>query len=158
VTVETPPRSIGAAVSDLRYAVEYASLNESFWSHVDASCNLLQALFGALALAGVLGDLGLVRYAGGGLAVISGVQLALSPCKRTMEFRHARVRFHELLSKSGGMDVIDVDAQLELLRGAAPLGMRTLSRPAYNIVAEGIGKPEERYKLTAFERVLLALS
>jgi hypothetical protein len=127
------------------------------WSHVDTWCNFLQIAMGALALAGVL-NAGLVAYAEGGLAMISAVQLTLSPCRRAIDFRATRARFHELLARAPTMQVSEIDAELEILTGSAPLGVRTYARPAYNIVAESIGKPEARYKLTVFERFMLFLA
>lgn len=156
--MQVAERSIATLVSEVRFGITYANLNEALWSHLDSGLNLFQVFAGALAVAGILSDATLVKVAGGMLAAVSAVQLGLSPGKRAVGYRDARMRFHELAGRAWGMELQELDADLERARAAAPPGLRALRKPAWNITAESLGSTERPYELTRLEALLQALA
>ena len=150
-------RTVAALVSDVRFGVTYGGLNEAIWSHLDTGLSLIQVLFGALAVAGLFSGPTLIAVAGVVLALVSALQLGLSPRKRSIEFRDARIRFHELQGRAWSLELQALETELERVRASAPVGLRALSRPAWNIVAESLGSSDQ-YKLTRPESLLQALA
>ena len=150
-------RSVGVAISEIRYAIAFAGMNERLWSHFDTTLNCLQILLGMLALAGVLADATLIRVAGGALAILSALQIGLGPRRRSIEFRDARVRFHELVGRAPSLDLLHLDVELEKLKGGSPFGLMVLSRPAYNVVAESLGSTD-LYLLSPMEALFVRLA
>jgi len=154
MTESTRERSLAQAVGEVQYGVEYASLNERFWSHLDTALNLVQVLFGAVALTGFLAtNSQLAGIAGLVLAGVSALQLTLAPSKRSVAFRDARVQFHDLKARAWRMDLYSLDSALEALRKAAPQGLRSLARPAQEIVHEAYGAPSPFDRLGILERL-----
>ena len=146
---ETPAtlqtRTHAVAMAEVRFGVEYGSLNERLWRHVDTSLNLFTVLCGALALAGALSVTSwLAAAAGVALAINSALQITWQPLKRSIEFRDARFAFHDLARRAGSMPLAELDAALEDLRRAAPIGSDWLLMPAQNRVHAQFGHAPAR--------------
>ncbi len=152
-------RTLAHAVADVRYGIVYGSLNERFWQRADTTLNLVQILFGALALTGALAASGiLAAVAGVVLACVSAVQLTLQPGRRSFEFREARRQFHELAAQAWSMPLAEVDQRLEQLRYSAPNGLAALARPAQEMVDAAHGHPPRWPRLGLVERLAKALA
>lgn len=152
-------RTLAVAVSEVRFGIQYGLLNERYWQHLDTALNLLQIGAGALALAGALAQGALATsIAGVMIAVVSALQLSLQPTRRSVAFRDARARFHDLHARAWGLTLRELDAELEALRRDAPVGMRALLLPAQNIVHQQIGAQDVVLPLTWGQRLALALA
>lgn len=152
-------RTLGHAVMDVRYAIEYGELHEKLWSHIDTGISLVQIAAGALALAGVLTPgRWLTAAAGITLAVLSSVQLCFKPRERSIEFRDTRRKLHDLNANAWSMSLQDVDRALEQIKSEAPRGLDALARPAQNRVLASNGYPNEVEPLKTNESILSALA
>ena len=158
--IATPPeRTLDIAVTEVRYGIEYASLNETFWRTADTWLTCCQAVAGAMALGGAFAHGTWLGAVGGGLvAAVSGLQLALRPSDRATAFRDTRKQFHDLNKRAWGMSVIELDAALEDLRAAAPCGSSLLHRIARNNLAGKLGRPDLQEPLTRRERLAAVLT
>ena len=154
----TPQRTHGQAVAEVRFGVEYAALNERYWQRLDTAFGVVQVLAGALALAGLLGSVTwLMPLGSGAVAVVSALQITLTPVRRSIAFRDARYAFHALAKRAWGLPLADLDAELEDLRRTAPAGSTLLLRPAQNIVEQQHGHAPA-HRLSWLERCALALA
>ncbi len=154
----TQERTLAVAVAEVRYAIQYAAMNERWWQHVDTTLVLLQILAGSLALAGAIGAGSAVgAVAGVTMAAVSALQLTLVPLRRSVAFRDARFGFHELNKRAWDMGLRDLDGALEDLRKTAPAGAAWLARPAQNVVEQQMGHAPP-FTLNWRERVTAALS
>ncbi|MBT9486812.1 MAG: hypothetical protein IV093_04805 [Rubrivivax sp.] len=132
-----PERTLGIAIAEVRFAIEFGSLNERFWQRLDTTFNVVQCLFGMLALAGVFSlHEALLAIAGTVIAVISALQLTLRPLQTSIEFRDARRKFQDLNRRVALLTLTEIDGELEDLRREAPHGLHALERPAFNRVNE----------------------
>ncbi len=153
-----PMRTHATAVAEVRFGVEFGSLNERLWRHVDTGLNLITVLFGALALAGAMSVTSwMAATAGVVLAVVSALQLTWQPLKRSIEFRDARYGFHDLAQQAAGMSVAEIDVALEHLRRVSPIGSDWLLVPALNRVHAQFGHQPAR-ALNWRERLASALA
>lgn len=155
---DTPQRqrTLGHAVAEVRFGIEYGVLNERFWQHADTALNWVQVMAGALAVAGFVTGGPMLAAAGLVLAVVSGTQIALQPARRAFAFREARAGWHDLNKRAWQMSLHELDCALEDLRKTAPVGLHALKQPAHNAVARREGAPV--HPLRWHERVLLALA
>lgn len=151
-------RTQAQAVADVRYGIAYGALNERFWQKLDTTLNLAQILAGALALSGAFAQAPTVAgVAGTVVAVVSAFQLALQPTRKSIDFRDARRRFHELNARAWQMPLHELDAELEQLRMSAPNGLAALARPALFQVDAQHGSPRHE-RLNWRERLAMALA
>ena len=146
------------AVAEVRFAVEFGALNERVWQSIDTLLNFGQIGAGALALTGaIVQGTTVAAVAGGVLAAISAIQLSLSPLRRSIAFRDARVKFNALNARAPSMTLEQIDSELEALRSEAPQGMRLLEMPALNIVNVRHGfAPARELKVREKAAMLLA--
>lgn len=152
-------RTLGVAVSEVRFGIQYGLLNERFWQHLDTGLNLAQIGAGALALAGAFTEgTVLTSVAGVAIAIVSALQLTLQPTRRSVAFRDARAKFHDLHARAWDMTLREVDIELERLRRDAPVGMRALLVPAQNIVHRQLGAEDVLLPLTLGQRLALSLA
>lgn len=158
MTMNTPAeRTLADAVADVRYGIAYGNLNERFWQRTDTTLNLAQIMGGSLALSGAMAQAPLVAAVAGVLvAVVSGFQLALQPGRRSIDFRDARRKFHELNARAWQMTLQQLDAELEVLRMNAPQGLSAFNRPALLAVDAQHGHDVSDTRLTWRERLALA--
>lgn len=146
------------AVAEVRFAIEFGSLNERFWRRIDSGLNFTTIAFGALALTGAMQSQPWLSASSGiVLAIVSALQIGLQPFKRSVDFRDAKRAFHDLNARSPSLDLADIDAELERLRRDAPQGVDALSMPALNIVNQRHGHGPAR-TLRFGERVAIALA
>lgn len=159
MTMTIRERTQAIAVAEVRYGIEYASLNERFWLHIDTTLNLVQTVAGALALAGLLGSgSAITAVAGAVMALVSGLQLSWTPLQRSINFRDARHGFHGLAKRAWSMTLADLDAAIEDLRRDAPPGARVLAKPALNAVEAQLGADAPPMPLSMAERAALWLA
>lgn len=145
VPPRTEERTPGHALTDVSFGIEYASLNERFWSTVNTTMNILQILAGFLALAGALDPSdGWGKRAVIALAVLSALQLTLDPVRRSISYRDVRMHFHDLKKRLPGMSLGEIDFTLEDIRKAAPTANRYLIVPAQNNVLRSLGHEADR--------------
>lgn len=155
----TPDRTHGQAVTEVRFGIEYAELNERYWQRLDTCLNAVQVLCGALALAGAIGTQGPVAgLAGVLMAIVSTLQITLAPARRSIAFRDARMAFHDLNERVWTLQLGELDAALERIRKAAPHGLHSLNKPAVNRVHCSMGRKDALEPLSRMERWAEALS
>lgn len=143
----TADRTLGHAVTEARFAIEYAELHEKLWSHLDTMASLVQIVAGAVALVGVALPKEwqwLTPAAAILLAAIAGFQVALKPRERSITFRDTRRELEELLTRAGDFSLGAFDRELDLIRSKAPRGIDALTTPAQNRALARYGYPTDR--------------
>jgi hypothetical protein len=156
-TVSPPTRTVEIAVAELRYAVEFARLNERLWQRVDTLLNFAQVMAGALALAGAFGDAKTLAGAGVAMALVSGLQIGLQPSRRGADFRMARAAWQRLARDPWSLSLSELDARMEDLRSESPQGFDALGPAAFNAVQMRHGNPA-RLPLRWHQRLVAALA
>lgn len=137
-------RTVAIAVAEIRYGIEYGSVNEVFWRKLDTMASVCQAVAGSLAFAGAFSPSGdLFKFAGAAIAVVSATQLVVKPMERAFAFRDARIKFHDLAKRAWDMPLRAIDAELEDLRAHAPRGSTLLAPIALNRVNRQMGHPAD---------------
>lgn len=142
-------------MTDVLFGIEYGSLNERLWSTFNTLLNVVQICAGLLALGGFLKPEtanGWGRWAVVALAVISGLQLALDPLRRSVAFRDVRCQFQDLKKRLGTLTLVDADSAIEDIRKSAPIANRYLVTSAQNAVLVRHG--HHRDKLSLLEWVI----
>lgn len=151
-------RTVGQAVSDIRFARHFGEMNQRFWSHVDTTLTLIGAVGGSAAFAGaVASNTDLATWSGFAIALASVLQLVFRPGQRAVEFRDAKRQFAELETVAWGLPILDLDARLIRLQESAPVGFALLAQPAFNAAMAADGHPQGR-PLKWYERLALALA
>lgn len=157
--MNTTTRTLDVAVAEVRYCIEYASLNEAFWRNCDTWLTCFQAVAGAMALGGAFAPGTWLGAVGGGLvAAFSGLQLALRPSDRATGFRDIRLEFHALNRRAWDLSVIQLDGLLDELRAKAPRGSTLLNTLARNNLLRQMGRPDLCEPLNRRERLAAALA
>ena len=152
-----PERTSSEVFSDVRYAVCYGTLNERFWRRADTMLNLVGAIGGSAAVAGVLGSQATLSLMAGVLvAISSAAQLVLRPADRAQGFKEGRRAFLALEPSAWSASVVEVDAARRRLEAELPIGFRLLEMPAYNAAMRGIGREDLVRPLNWRERIAMA--
>lgn len=159
MTKITTERTQAVAITEVRYAINYATRHEAFWRHVDTSINLLNALAGSAAFASVLaGDGAWGGVAGAVVALASCVALVMRPADKAVEFRDFRRQFAALDAVAYGLSLAEIDGQLKVLRQDAPRGFDSLDTVVWNDTVRADGHEARIRPLTRFERVMRMLA
>jgi hypothetical protein len=157
------PRTKEEMMSEVRYGVVFADMNESAnaWLRgvsvfLTALCALLTTGgFAALALKAapdyfLWWSLGLGAVAAVALAANKAFKFA----EREEQFRAAKTAFQTLEGKGWCMEADSLDKELHQLRNKAPTGGRWLAELAYNRTCREIGHPEVRIPVPTLLRPL----
>ncbi|MBQ0946335.1 hypothetical protein KAK07_23550 [Ideonella sp. 4Y16] len=148
-------RELGAAVSDVRYAVIYGELNERFWTRIDTALSLVSAIGGSAAVATFLAQSNLANAVAGAVLALAGVLgLVLRPGQKASQFREARIGYLNLLGRAWSMQVGEVDAERARLEAAAPIGLDGLGPVAWNRLVIQLGDEDRAQGLTTWQSVL----
>ncbi len=151
-------RTLEVAVAEVRFGAEFGRLNMRVWQRLDTVLNLLQVMAGAMALAGAFSDAKVLAGAGLVMASVSALQIALQPGRRAADFRMAHAEWQRLGAKAWTMTLGEVDAKLDDLRASSPDGFDALALPAMNAVNERHGWPAADQRLSARQKLLLAVA
>jgi hypothetical protein len=157
--MEQTHRTVSEAVTDIRYACLYGEMNERYWQRLDTVMNLVGALGGSSAIAGVLASNStLSLVAGVAVAVASTLQLVLRPGNRSSGFRDTRREFLELEARAWNLSIVELDSARKRIEAQAPIGSRLLALPAWNASVRAIGREDLARPLNLAERAALLLA
>ena len=152
---QTNARTLGQAVSDVRYAVHYATRNEAWWRRLDGLLNLVGAIAGSAAFGSLFSPANAWGpWAAGVVAAASCAALVTKPMDKAIEFRDFKRKFADLDAVAWNLSLQDLDARLRVLRQEAPLGFASLEPAAWNDMVMADGHMSRVRELGRFERFM----
>lgn len=155
MTSTATERTQAIAITEVRYAINYAARHEAFWGHVDTSINLVNAMAGSAAFASLLANgTTFGAIAGGVIAMTSCVALVMRPAERAGAFRDFKRQFAALGAIAHRLSLGDIDGRLKVMRQDAPRGFDSLDAVVWNDTMSADGHASRIRQLTRFERVM----
>lgn len=152
-------RTLGQAVSDVRFAVHYAARNERWWRRVDTLLSLTGAIAGSAAFGSLFAaDAAWGPWASGVVAVASCVALVTKPMDKAIEFRDYKRKFAELDAVAWSMSLPDLDARLRTLRQEPLSGFDSLEPTAWNDMVMADGHTDRVRKLTLMQWLMACMA
>lgn len=152
---QTNTRTLGQAVSDVRYAVHYATRNEAWWRRFDSVLNFVGAIAGTATFGSLFSqNSAWGPWAAGLVALASVAALVTKPMDKAIGFRDFRRKFADLDAVAWTLSLHDLDARLRVLRQEAPLGFGSLEPAAWNDMVMADGHLTRVRKLGRFERFM----
>lgn len=164
LVMATVERTKEELMSEVRYGIVFASMNEDWNCRLRKAFNLLTYAaagfsgVGAMALIGKLGGSDFATWWTAGWALLSVLSAAITKAyhfdKREAEFRKAKAEFESLEGKGWSLHHSDLQRQLGKLRAAAPNGGQWLAPLAYNKACTELGYPDVKMRVSCFANVL----
>lgn len=139
--VRTDGRTHYEAALDVRYAIRWNALNETFFARLDAGLKIVSLLFSTSAVAAYLVTWPrLAAMSALLLALLTIFDVVVSPGRKVCQFNEARRRFTELDAQALDLDLAQLERAMRALYSQhTTAGIGALEPIAYNanVIAAG---------------------
>jgi hypothetical protein len=163
-SLEATPRTVEVLMSEVRYGIVFATMNEVFNGRMHRLMNWAVALgvgFTATGFIGHFADVG-VRdfsqwwaFAWAAIGVVAGASnKVFNFAAKETAYRKAKQQFLDLEAKGWDMTAAALLRDLNKLIGDAPSGGRWLAEIAYNRTCEQLGRYEYKIPVPPFRRII----
>lgn len=144
---------------DVRYGARFGELNERFYRRLDLLFGFIGLFGGSGAVVGAIGSYPVIAAICGALvAALAIVERLVRPVEKAIEHCAFKKRFADLDARALKMPVDDVEAELRRLQADAPLGIESLSMPAFNANLRSNGRDDAVVKESMWQRTISLLA
>lgn len=155
---QTYERSAYEAVMDIKYGCVLNRLNQRLYDRLDVVLGFVGLAGGSSAIAaGYAGNTVAAAWVGGGLAALAIIERLLGAARKAEVHRQAQEAYADLLSRSGGQGLAELDRELVALQARFPDGIGGLSAIAFNRNLATNGRADYALPLGRWGRCLDAL-
>lgn len=152
-------RSKYEVLMDVRYGARFGELNERFYRRLDVLFGFVGLFGGSGAVVGAVGSYTAVAAVSGALvAAFAIIERLVRPVEKAIEHSAFKKRFADLDARALKMQVDDIEAELRRLQADAPLGIDSLSMPAFNANLRSNGRDEEIVPESMWQRTIALLA